>query len=288
MLDDVDLRARLDRDAYRERFPRLREKLRRLQYDLRDAEIATIVVFEGWGASGKGEVIQQLTEGLDPRMVRAYRQTPPSELEERYHWLWRYQIRLPEDGHMTLFDNAWYRRVLYDRVQKVVPKKVWRAAYEQMNEFERWLTDDGQIVIKVFFHLGEDEQKKRLRKMREDPFENWKVDKGDRHQSRRYERWREAADDMLAATHTRNCPWTIVAATDERYARVKVFEALVERMSAALARRRQAPALVSRTRLAADATRGVREKQARESLSRVETVAREAGLPLPAKGRRKR
>src|SRR3712207_585939 len=123
MLEDLDLSARLEPSRYRERFPAVKESLRKLQYELREAEIPTVVVFEGWGASGKGDVFQKLTECLDPRVFRAYPETPPSELEQRHHWLWRYQVRLPEDGLMTLFDHAWYRRVLAHRVEKKVKKK---------------------------------------------------------------------------------------------------------------------------------------------------------------------
>jgi AMP-polyphosphate phosphotransferase len=280
LLEDLDLAACLDREQYRKVFPPLRESLRRLQYQLRDAEIATIVVFEGWGASGKGEVIQRLAEGLDPRLFRAYPETPPSELEQRYHWLWRYQTRLPEDGQMILFDHAWYGRVLHERVDKLVKKRVWAPAYDQINQFERWLVDDGQLVLKFFFHVGKAEQRRRLRRMREDPRESWKVDDDDRRQNRAYGRWTKAIEDMLAFTDTKRCPWTLVPCSDERAMRVCVFETLVARMTAALARRQAAPASVSRSRLAADATGRERRKAAEESLARVRAVAQEAGMPL--------
>jgi polyphosphate kinase 2 (PPK2 family) len=287
LLEDLDLDACLDREQYRKVFPPLRESLRRLQYQLRDAEIPTIVVFEGWGASGKGEVIQRLAEGLDPRLFRAYPETPPSELEGRHHWLWRYQTRLPEDGQMTLFDHAWYGRVLHDRVDKLVKKSVWSIAYDQINQFERWLVDDGQLVLKFFFHVGKREQRQRLRRMRKDPLESWKVDEDDARQNRRYGRWTRAIEDMLSFTDTKRCPWTLVPATDERAMRVQVFATLVARMTEALARREAAPASVSRTRAAADATGRERRKAAEESLARVRAVAREAGLPL-ARGPRPR
>src|SRR6267142_2301718 len=98
-----------------------------------EAVDATVVLFEGWDAAGKGTVIRRLTEKLDPRAFRAWPGAPPSELERRYHWLWRYEVRLPEDGHMALFDHSWYGRVLVERVEKVVRKKLWRRAYDQIN-----------------------------------------------------------------------------------------------------------------------------------------------------------
>ena len=120
MLEEVDLDRSLSKAEYQRVFPDLQERLRRLQYALLEAEIPTVVVFEGWDASGKGTVIQRLTERLDPRAFRVHPGAPPSELEQRYHFLWRHQLRLPEDGHMVLFDHSWYGRVLVDRVEKWV------------------------------------------------------------------------------------------------------------------------------------------------------------------------
>lgn len=280
MLEDLDLTCQLDPTRYRELFPPLKESLRRLQYELREAEIPTIVVFEGWGACGKADVFRKVTEGLDPRVFRAYPAAPPLELEKRHHWLWRYQVRLPEDGYMTLFDEAWYRHVIGERVEKIVGRKACARAYQQINEFERWLTDDGQIVVKLFFHISRKEQKRRLRQMQDDPLQAWKVGEDDWAQNHRYRRWLRAAQDMLAHTDTRNCPWTVIAATDARWARVKTFEALVTHMSAALARRQKAPEAVSRTRMAKSVSRGRRAQQADEALTRARHTAEEAGLPL--------
>jgi hypothetical protein len=161
-----------------------------------------------------------------------------------------------------------------------VKRKAWESAYAQINELERWLTDDGQVVVKLWFHISQKEQRRRLRKMEKDPAERWKVEKEDWRRNRRYEDWAEAVSDMLARTHTPAAPWTVVEATDARWTRVKVFRTLVERMQAALDRRQQAPASVSRTQMAEVATRGVRHRRAEEDLARARTVAKDAGMPL--------
>jgi len=284
MLEDLDLDQELAADRYREVLPGLKESLRKLQYELREAEIPTVLVFEGWGASGKGDVFQKLSECLDPRIFRAYPETPPSDFERRHHWLWRYQVRLPEDGLMTLFDRAWYHRVLGERLDKTVRKKQWRQAYGHINEFERWLADDGQIVVKLFFHLSRREQRRRLKQMEREPHERWKVDAEDWEQNERYKRWGRAIEDMLTHTDTRHCPWTLVPATDIRFARIAAFEAVIRRMRDALARRQKAPADVSRTRLAASTLRSQRAQRADEALSRARSTAEEAGLPLDREG----
>jgi AMP-polyphosphate phosphotransferase len=280
LLEAVDLSRVLSKTRYQRVFPPLQERLRRLQYELADAEIPTIIVIEGWDASGKGSTIQRLTERLDPRAFRAYPGSPPSELEQRYHWLWRYQIRLPEDGQIALFDHSWYGRVLVDRVEKWVKKKVWSQAYEQINQFERWLADDGEVIVKLFLHISQAEQRRRLRALEKDPLERWRVEKEDWRRNRRYDRWVVAIEEMLAKTDSPHAPWTVVEATDARWTRVKVFETLVRAMEQALARREQAPARISRTRLAQSATRVEREQHAAEQLERERSVAAEAGLPL--------
>jgi polyphosphate kinase 2 (PPK2 family) len=280
MLEAVDLTRKLPKIEYQRTFPALQERLRRLQYALLEAEVPTVILFEGWDASGKGTVIQRLTEKLDPRAFRAWPGAPPSELEQRYHWLWRYEVRLPEDGHMVLFDHSWYGRVLVERVEKVVKKKVWRQAYDQINELERWLVDDGQVLVKVFLHISRKEQLRRLEEMQRDPAQRWKVQSEDWRRNQRYDRWVEATEDMLERTDTTAAPWTVVEATDARWTRVKVFQTIVERMEEALLRRREAPHTVSRTQAAREATRGEREHRDREDRARVRSVAAAAGLPL--------
>jgi polyphosphate kinase 2 (PPK2 family) len=280
VLEEVDLDRSLAKAEYQRVFPDLQERLRRLQYELLEAEIPTVVVFEGWDASGKGTVIQRLTQRLDPRAFRVHPGAPPSELEMRYHFLWRYQLRLPDDGHMVLFDHSWYGRVLVDRVEKWVKADAWTGAYAQINEFERWLADDGQVLVKFWFHISKKEQRARLKAMQDEPAERWKVQKEDWRRNREYGRWRRAVEEMLTRTDTPACPWTVVAATDRRWTRVKVFETLIARMEAALARRQEFPGMVSRTRLAKAALHEQRERRKAEEHALVRSVAKDAGMPL--------
>jgi len=285
VLEEVHLGRTLSKADYKRVFPDLQERLRQLQYALLEAEIPTVVVFEGWDASGKGTIIQRLTERLDPRAFRVHPGAPPSELEQRYHFLWRYQLRLPEDGHMGLFDHSWYGRVLVDRVEKWVRKKVWSQAYGQINEFERWLADDGQVVVKFWFHISKKEQRARLSAMQRDRAERWKVSKEDLQRNRQYDGWLGAIEEMLSRTNTESCPWTVVEATDKRWTRVKVFETLLARMEEALARRQQAPGLVSRTHLARESRHDERARRQAEEQALVRSVAKDAGMPIEDESR---
>lgn len=280
MLEAVDLKKNLEPAAYQRVFPKLQEKLRGLQYALRDAELPTIIALEGWDGSGRGNIIKHLTQRLDPRLFRVYPGTQPSPLERRYHFLWRYQLNLPNDGEIALFDHSWYGRVLVERVDKLVSKKLWREAYEQIDQFERWLAEDNQVLVKFWLHISRKEQKKRFDAFEKDPQLAWKVTKEYWRHHRQYDKWVGAVEDMLARTDTPYAPWTIVQANDLRWARVRVFEVLIQRIEEAIAQRKAAPEAVSRTAAAHAATQAARETQAVTDTAMARKKAREAGMPL--------
>jgi polyphosphate kinase 2 (PPK2 family) len=266
MLETLDLKKSISKAAYKREMAALQARLRGLQYEARDAEIPVTICLEGWDAAGKGQVIKKLTERLDPRLFRVHPGRVPSALEQRYHFLWRYQIALPNDGEMAVFDHSWYGRVLVERCDKQAKKKVWREAYQQINEFERWLVDDGQILIKFWMHISKKEQKRRFQKCLKDPLLRWKITKEYQKHHAKYGKWLIAVEEMLAKTSTPHAPWTVVEAEDTRWARVRVFETIVARIDQALERRRAMPAEISRTAAARAATKSARDaKAARDS-----------------------
>jgi AMP-polyphosphate phosphotransferase len=250
MLETVDLQKKVSKPAYAKSMGALQERLRGLQYAAQEAEVPVIICLEGWDTAGKGQIAKKLTEKLDPRLFRVQPGTPPTSLERRYHFLWRYQTALPNDGEMVVFDHSWYGRVLVERCDKLCEKKSWKQAYEEINQFERWLADDGQILLKFWMHISKAEQKKRFRACLCDPTLKWKITKEYKRHHRQYNRWAAAVEEMLAKTDSPHAPWTLVEATDVRWARVKVFRTLVEKIEEALAKRKAAPGAVSRSAVA--------------------------------------
>jgi len=228
MLETVKLSRSVSRERYRREFPPLQERLRQLQYALKDAEIPTLVVFEGWDGAGKSTVIQRLTERLDPRAFRHSPGSPPSKLERRYHFLWRYQMRLPEDGQMAFFDHSWFSRVLVERVEKVVPKKQWKLAFGQINEFERWLAEDGQLIVKFFLHVSAEEQRRRFLDRIDHPDKNWKFTLADIHERKYWIQYLQAYEACLSATSTPTAPWYVVPADDKENARLIVSHIILD------------------------------------------------------------
>ncbi|HTQ86953.1 MAG TPA: hypothetical protein VMI93_12120 [Candidatus Solibacter sp.] len=234
MLEDLDLSKALSKAPAASRLKALQSRLRLLQYAIQEANVPVVICLEGWNACGRGEVIKKLSELLDPRLYQVNRGRPPSPLELRYHFLWRYQLALPRKGEMVIFDHSWYARVLEDRCDRLIKKKLWRQAYSQINEFERWLVDDGTVLIKFWLHISRREQRARYRAYRKDPLLRWKVTREYWRQHKHYNRWLKAAEEMLARCGTAYAPWTLIEAEDPHWARVRALETVVARMEGAL------------------------------------------------------
>ncbi len=236
MLEQVDLTQKLDREEYKSLISDMRLKLGELQRQAKNQKIPVIVVFEGWDAAGKGTLINQLMQALDPRGYNVFPTNPPVEEEQLRPFLWRFWCRTPEQTRIAIFDRSWYGRVLVERVDKVVPKKQWSTAYEEIKAFERQLADAGNVIVKFFLHITKKEQKKRFEKIESDPALRWKVTKTDWRHHRQYEKYLAAVEDMLAKTDTSYGPWTIVEAHDRRFATVKIFRTMIQSIEEAISR----------------------------------------------------
>ena len=230
MLEEINLKKSLSKSAYRKALPKIQERLRNLQYAAKAENLTTIVCLEGWDAAGKGRVVRKLTQKLDPRLFRVHAGTPPTPLEQRFHFLHRYQIILPNYGEMAVFEHGWYCQILRDRCENAIKKPQWMMRCQQINEFERWLTYDRQLVVKFWMHISKKRQKQRFKKYLADPNLAWRVTKDYRRQHRNYEKWLPIVEDMLAKTETNYAPWTVIEANDQRWALVRIFEVLAQRI----------------------------------------------------------
>ncbi|MBN2309444.1 MAG: polyphosphate:AMP phosphotransferase [Candidatus Hydrogenedentes bacterium] len=242
MLETVDLHARLDKSEYKETLDKLDLQLAQLQRDLRTAGIPVMVVFEGWDAAGKGSALSRLLQPLDPRGYKVHTISPPTDEERMFPPMWRFWKRLPARGALALFDRSWYRQVLDERIDDNLDEAACQDAYERIRVFERQFADDGGVIVKFFLHISKKEQRKRFKKLSEDPAFSWKVGKAERRQHKRYDEYAGAVEDMLRETSTPYAPWTLVSATDQRLTGVTVAEALVAAFEQALASAQSEPA----------------------------------------------
>ena len=134
---------------------------------------------------------------------------------------------------MVIFDRSWYGRVLVERVEDFASDKEWKRAYQEINEFERLLADDGAIIIKFYLHITKDEQLLRFKRREGDPYKHWKISDEDWRNRRKWDQHNQAAEAMFDKTSTGIAPWHVVAANFKWFARVKVVKAVVDRIEQA-------------------------------------------------------
>lgn len=220
-----------DKGEYQKALESLQEKAMHVQQTYWHSGRRAIIVFEGWDAAGKGGAIRRLTEKLDPRGAHVWPIGAPLPQEQGRHYLWRFWQRLPEPGTFAIFDRSWYGRVLVERLEGFAEEAEWRRAYEEINGFERMLTDDGVRIVKLFLHISDEEQKERFRERLHNPYKRWKLTAEDlRNRARRAE-YETATDEMFARTSTTHAPWHAIPADAKWYARVEVLRRIVDQLS---------------------------------------------------------
>ncbi len=210
------------------------DRLQALQFTLALIQAAYIVqglrgiiAVEGWDASGKGGLIKRLTAELDPRFTNVWSIGAPTKEELAHHFLWRFWQRLPAAREIAVFDRTWYGRVLVERVDKLTPKPDWKAGYAVINAFEAEHAAAGTRICKIFLHVTQAEQDRRLRERLETPWKRWKTGLQDYHNRSLRADYLKAYEDMFDETSTDDAPWHIIAADDKKAARLAAMEAAV-------------------------------------------------------------
>jgi AMP-polyphosphate phosphotransferase len=221
-----------DKEEYETKLKPLQLKMLQIQQTYYHEKRRGIVVVEGWDAAGKGGMIRRLVEKLDPRGVKVWPIGPPDPVEQGRHYLYRFWAKLPEPGTLAVFDRSWYGRVLVERVEGLARKPAWKRAYDEINDFERMLIDDGVRVAKVFLHITPDEQRKRFIERLENPYKRWKLTPADIRSHQRWADYVEAIEDMFDRTSPKAARWTAIPANHKWYARL----ASIERICDVLAR----------------------------------------------------
>ncbi len=154
---------------------------------------------------------------MDARGYKVLATQAPRTHEMQKPWLWRFWMNLPRYGQIAIFDRSWYGRVLVERVRGLTPMPEWIAAYEEINQFERTLADDGTIFLKFWLHISRREQLRRFMLLTQEPATAWQVTAEDWENHRLYDEYVAAVRDMLASTNKPCAPWAVVDATDREY-----------------------------------------------------------------------
>lgn len=244
MLEKVNLDVELDKKDYHAVYPKLQLELEALQRRVVDEKIPVMIVFEGVEAAGKGTAMGTLLRRLDPRGFKVQHTKAPHEEEQMRPFLWRFWLKIPSRGEITIFDRSWYGRILVERVDGIAKKKEWRSAYEEINGFERQLAADGVVIVKLWLHISKKEQKRRFKRFLRDPYRGWKVTKTDWNHHKAYNKFIEAAEEMFEKTHAPHAPWTVIEAHDQRHSNVKILKTVIKAVQTALDKKSKKGAVV--------------------------------------------
>lgn len=232
-LDDCDFESAIipDKKYYQKQLAHWQKQLLIVQQAYYHQGKRVILVFEGWDASGKGGAIRRITEKLDPRGFRVYPIAAPTSNEQGRHYLYRFNKALPIPGRITIFDRSYYGRVLVERVEKFTRKKVWQRAYQEINEFERLLSDDGVKIIKIFMHISAKEQLKRFIERLNNPYKRWKLTEEDIRNRDKWDDYEQAINDMFTNTSTQQSRWHVIEGNHKWFARIEVLKTIVNQLA---------------------------------------------------------
>ncbi len=238
MLEKIDLSKKIDKEAAKAAIDEMGAKLARLQRECKAAQIPVIIVFEGIGAAGKGVQINKLISHLDPRGFHVHSVKGTSEDEVMRPFLWRYWCKTPEYGRMAIFDRSWYTRVLGERYDNKLTKEEITDAFDDIRFFEKQLTDDGTVIIKLYLYISKKEQKKRYDRLLNNKETAWRVSEEDLKRNKHYNAYLAINEEMLETTDYEYAPWTIVESENREFAAVKILETVTNRLEMALAKKK--------------------------------------------------
>ena len=218
MFESAELGHKIDKDTYKLAVPQLRADLLDAQYDLKEqGKIPVIVLVSGQDGAGKGETINVLYEWMDPRFISTLAFSAPTDEERERPFMWRYWRALPPKGRIGIFAGSWYSIPIHDRIDGAMTQAALDQRVDQINRFEQMLVNEGALVLKFWFHLTKEGQRRRLKALEKDPRTAWRVTKWNWDRLKTYDELQEVAGHVLRLTNTPWAPWIIVEGEDDRF-----------------------------------------------------------------------
>jgi len=233
-LSEIPLDKTLTEEAYKKELNELQAKLRMLHNELYRKKIPVVIAYEGWDAAGKGGNIKRLTGALDPRGYEVHPIASPEPHEKARHYLWRFWNRLPKTGHVAIFDRTWYGRVMVERLEGFCSENDWQRAYNEINEFEKELSDWGAVIIKFWVQIDKDVQLERFTDRQNTPEKQWKITDEDWRNREKWDLYETAVNEMMKKTNTAYAPWHVLESNDKKYARIKALKIVIEEIEKVL------------------------------------------------------
>ncbi|MCR5486915.1 MAG: polyphosphate:AMP phosphotransferase [Lachnospiraceae bacterium] len=247
MLKDWVKQEKPDDPELTERLKEARLALAGKQMAIKEKKLPVLVIFDGWGAAGKGSVLGKVIRSLDPRFFKTETLSRPSEDELRRPFLYRYFARIPEAGKFSFFDGSWMDETTKGYLTGSTSPEEYRRELTSIKRFERQLSDNGYLVVKFFFHISKKEQKQRLKELGKDKNTGWRVEKWDLWQNKHYELCMDVYEDYLDATNQFVAPWYFIDSKNKKWAELQVTEILVKSIDIALENTGRAVPLLQNT-----------------------------------------
>jgi PPK2 family polyphosphate:nucleotide phosphotransferase len=208
----------LDKEKTREETTRICQRIGELQQLLyANQSQSLILLFQGMDTSGKDGAGRRVLQFVTPAGVETANFKAPSSEERAHDYLWRVHKATPRYGNIGVFNRSHYEEVLVVRVMKMKPKEVWSMRYAQINEFEKFLTQNNIVLLKFFLHISKAEQAKRLESRLDDPAKNWKLELSDLNSREYWDDYQKAYEDVMNKCSTEYAPWHIVPADHKWY-----------------------------------------------------------------------
>ncbi|MGZ8438666.1 MAG: polyphosphate kinase 2 family protein [Candidatus Limnocylindrales bacterium] len=193
-----------------------------------EATRAVLVVLQGIDAAGKDGTIDKVMEAFNPQGCPVTSFKVPSTEELAHDYLWRVHQHVPRKGEIGIFNRSHYESVLVERVHAIVPKRVWSTRYDQINDFERMLTENGTTVVKFFLQIDRDEQRRRFQARIDDPTKRWKFSMGDLDDRKLWADYQRAFDAALTKTSTSRAPWYVIPSNHKWFRDLAVSSILAD------------------------------------------------------------
>ncbi len=207
-----------DRDRAEKEFKKSRKRIAELQPALyAEDRQKLLVVLQAMDAGGKDGTTRSVFEGVNPQGVHVISFKAPSKRELAHDYLWRVHREVPPKGMIHVFNRSHYEDVLIVRVDNIVPEQVWQKRFEQINQFEEFLTETGTTILKFYLHISKDEQKERFQSRLDEPHKHWKFSHQDLEKRKQWDDYRIAFNDVLTKCSTNHAPWHVIPADQKWY-----------------------------------------------------------------------
>ena len=213
------------------RLKKLHKKLLELQGLLyAESRHSLLIILQGMDTCGKDGTIRRVMGGINVQGCDVFNFKVPTADELSRDFLWRAHRAVPSKGKIGIFNRSHYEDVLVVRVHNLVPEQVWSQRYQQINDFEKMLVENGTVVMKFYLHISKDEQKERLESRINDPTKHWKVEASDIRERAYWDYYMQAYEVMLQKCSTEWAPWYIIPANKKWYRNLVITECIVERL----------------------------------------------------------